>query len=339
MGDPFPYTIFSLLNRGTPYHGDPTTEWEGPNSGGHFNAEQVSDTGYVIMDNYQPETDWVRVPISLLSGPLFDLVRWYIKQSARYLGWSQREWQNYAFLLSTLMRMRDPLESQATCLMNEGALYFGDNMDHVLQTEQFSLSTQLVNEIQSWYIINDKSLLFQTWILRSQLSNPKFNIINWYNKTVEQSLQNLCNELLTGVDETAVFDWLYQVPTGPEKSAVLEMVADLTRHCPNAQFEEVGSQAVTIELNGQQIPSGTYPALEQNAAITKDYKRMLPQPVVVTVLVNQQPARALIDSGLLADFMSSTLANQLKVPLSKLAKPLPIQLAVQGSHSNISFGT
>ncbi|EGO30622.1 hypothetical protein SERLADRAFT_404712 [Serpula lacrymans var. lacrymans S7.9] len=111
-----------------------------------------------------------------------------------------------------------------------------------------------------------------TWILRSQLFNTKFDIVNWYNRTAERSLQNLCNKLLTGADETAVLDWLYQEPYSPKNSAILEMVADLTRHYPDAQFEEVGSQAVAIELH------------ECNTAIIKDYKRTLPQPILVTVL-------------------------------------------------------
>ncbi|KAG6903781.1 hypothetical protein DXG01_014948, partial [Tephrocybe rancida] len=37
--------------------------------------------------------------------------------------------------------------------------------------------------------------------------------------------------------------------------------------------------------------------------------------------------------------MSTTLADQLKVPKIPLAKPLPLQLAVQGSRSKVNFGT
>ncbi|EGO04787.1 hypothetical protein SERLA73DRAFT_149161 [Serpula lacrymans var. lacrymans S7.3] len=152
---------------------------------------------------------------------------------------------------------------------------------------QVGTSTERVSDTE--YVIMDKywPVTDWTWILRSQLFNTKFDIVNWYNRTAERSLQNLCNKLLTGADETAVLDWLYQEPYSPKNSAILEMVADLTRHYPDAQFEEVGSQAVAIELH---------------------------------------------------DFILSTLAAQLKDPLSKLAKPLPIQLAVQGCHSNVSFG-
>lgn len=57
------------------------------------------------------------------------------------------------------------------------------------------------------------------------------------------------------------------------------------------------------------------------------------------VQVNGKPARALIDSGSLADFMSTTLADQLKVTKTELAKPLIVQLAVQGSRSTVKYCT
>ncbi|KAG5634082.1 hypothetical protein H0H81_003468, partial [Sphagnurus paluster] len=94
-----------------------------------------------------------------------------------------------------------------------------------------------------------------------------------------------------------------------------------------------------IRLNGVQIPKGTYAALERNAAIPKDFTRVVPKPVVVVVMVNGHPARALLDSGSLGDFMSSTLADQLKVPRIELVKPLSLQLAVQGSRSKVNLGT
>jgi len=45
-----------------------------------------------------------------------------------------------------------------------------------------------------------------------------------------------------------------------------------------------------------------------------------------------------IDTGLLADFMSLNLAEQLQVKRAWLEKPLPIQLAMQGSRSKVNFG-
>ena len=69
----------------------------------------------------------------------------------------------------------------------------------------------------------------------------------------------------------------------------------------------------SLDLFGAQIPKGTYPTLEHNVGTVKDFKRMVPKPVVVVVHINGHPARALLDTGSLADFISSTLAEQLGV--------------------------
>lgn len=66
-------------------------------------------------------------------------------------------------------------------------------------------------------------------------------------------------------------------------------------------------------------------------AITKDITRTIPKLVVVVVHVNEQSAYMLVDMASLADFMSLNLAEQLKAKQIWLEKPLPIQLAVQGS--------
>ena len=47
-------------------------------------------------------------------------------------------------------------------------------------------------------------------------------------------------------------------------------------------------------------------------------------------MINQHPAQALLDSGLLGDFISSTLADQLGLKRQTLDMPLALQLAVQG---------
>ena len=82
-----------------------------------------------------------------------------------------------------------------------------------------------------------------------------------------------------------------------------------------------------------------YSTWQRNAAITRDFTRTIPRPVVVTVHIEGRPARALIDTGCLADFMSVALAEQLRVKRLQLTKPLTIQLAVQGSRSKVNFGT
>ncbi|KAI0038291.1 hypothetical protein FA95DRAFT_1458214, partial [Auriscalpium vulgare] len=77
-------------------------------------------------------------------------------------------------------------------------------------------------------------------------------------------------------------------------------------------------------------------AIERNASRTKDLRRTLPRPIVLTVRVDGKPVRALLDTGSMADFVSTTLVDQLKLRTEVLAKPLPVQLAVHGSRSKIN---
>ncbi|KAI0360062.1 hypothetical protein OH77DRAFT_1446932, partial [Trametes cingulata] len=78
--------------------------------------------------------------------------------------------------------------------------------------------------------------------------------------------------------------------------------------------------------------------MQRNAATTRDFQRVVPEPIVVVVHINGQPARALLDSGSLADFMSAKFAHQVGIKPRELEKALPVQLAVQGSRAKINYG-
>lgn len=71
-------------------------------------------------------------------------------------------------------------------------------------------------------------------------------------------------------------------------------------------------------------------ALERNASKTVDFRRNLPKLLVIEVHVNGSPVRALVDTGSMADFVSTTLVDQLKLSTSVLAKPLPLQQDIDG---------
>ena len=71
----------------------------------------------------------------------------------------------------------------------------------------------------------------------------------------------------------------------------------------------------------------------------KDKSRRLLEPTIVVVKVNGQTIRALLDTGSMADFISTTVVEQLKLPKEIYKKPLAIQLAVHRSRSKINCGT
>lgn len=91
-----------------------------------------------------------------------------------------------------------------------------------------------------------------------------------------------------------------------------------------------------IDVGGVQVDRLKFPSLQRNAAQIKGGHRILLRPLVVKVTIDGHPARALLDSGSLGDFISSTLADQLAVKRKNLDSPLSLQLAVQGSRSKVN---
>ncbi|KIK38203.1 hypothetical protein CY34DRAFT_91401, partial [Suillus luteus UH-Slu-Lm8-n1] len=73
--------------------------------------------------------------------------------------------------------------------------------------------------------------------------------------------------------------------------------------------------------------------LHRNSARPRTPTRILPRALVVVVMINDRPCRALLDSGSLTDFLSTTVVDQLKLKYDLLDKPIPLQLAVSGSRS------
>ena len=100
--------------------------------------------------------------------------------------------------------------------------------------------------------------------------------------------------------------------------------------------ERTPEPLASMELGGVQVDRNKYPALQRNSAQVKNNHRILPKPVVVKVNINGCPARALLDSGSLGDFISTTMADQLAIKREPLDTPLSLQLAVQGSRSKVN---
>jgi hypothetical protein len=72
------------------------------------------------------------------------------------------------------------------------------------------------------------------------------------------------------------------------------------------EFEYVTLAASKLKAREVQLKD-----LERNSAKTRDLERLVPKPAVVVVNINGKPVRALVDSGSLADFISTTMVDQL----------------------------
>ncbi len=58
--------------------------------------------------------------------------------------------------------------------------------------------------------------------------------------------------------------------------------------------------------------------------------------LIIVVKVNKHLCRALIDTGSIGDFISTTIVDQLGLKRIVFAVPLPLQMAVQDSRSKIN---
>ena len=80
-------------------------------------------------------------------------------------------------------------------------------------------------------------------------------------------------------------------------------------------------------------------SVSRNGAKPRDPTRKIPQPIVIDLTINGKVVRALIDTGSLSDFISNTVADQLKLNRVRLQTPITCQLAASGSRTQIQYYT
>ncbi|KAG2738295.1 hypothetical protein P692DRAFT_20759004, partial [Suillus brevipes Sb2] len=301
-----------------------------------FFVYAISEGRHVIMNKEDRRAEELTVLTDDLLNPKFCLAEWYIQAvgkvrqlDARKLREWRRRWDRvYPTPMGT------PLVTRVEQLLAQRARYDNDPTRNAQHPERFACTWM----DDGTYLIRDYIRSFAVKVPVRLLLNPKFELASWYNKMLLKAHRDLRKRLGQSPTE---FNMLRLLERGAltELECQLEDVArNIYTPTPDAKFLCDGTRLFAVELNGQQIPAGTYPALQRGAAITKDFKRVIPRPVVVVVNVNGRPAHALVDSGSLSDFMSVTLADQLKLKKTELTKPLVVQLAVQGSRSKVNYG-
>ena len=99
------------------------------------------------------------------------------------------------------------------------------------------------------------------------------------------------------------------------------------------------TQELLVEIHSMATNFNDFDTIECTIVYAKDFKRCILCPIIITVKINRELVRVIINSGLLADFMSTKFADQISIRKIALAKLLPIQLAVQGSRSKVNYCT
>lgn len=315
-----------------------------------FSIQEISDGECVVLDSWYPD----RSPLVfnhriLLKKDLAFPYRYAVKCCETYgLPTFMADYCQKA------LPVDDVLAEAAKIFLENNVPYVGDEEFNVFDPSgRFDAGIDPADPLL--YIIRDKYRDFICRIPKTYLENPELDLCLWYNKQIAAKTWEFFGKLeATGVDgfcqedktKTALvedssgafsIDYL-DSPLGTQILPTVdkdELWRDRASRCA---FDELGNMLIVVELNGQQVERGTYPALQRNTSAAKDPSRAVPKPLVVTVKINGHPARALLNSGSLGDFLSTTIVDQLGLKKVQLQTPLALQLAVQGSRLRINFG-
>ena len=301
-----------LLEVSQPYPGDPVDVLK--KQGARFLVYQISETDMVVMDNIF-DTDEI-IPIKMACRIGFDVGLWY--------SWLRCEHNGLPLTLPSTCSnvLVDDVWAWNACQVLEGGMIYDSSMLHARYYKKRFHVERTANG--GAYKIQDYYWDLNVEVPTALLHNPKCDIVNWY-------LQHVHND--QGTINTPD-------PRNKEEDDFgLSILFGKTDPIDDKLVRNQSGPLTMLQIFGQQVKAGTYPSIQRNSAQTQDSSRKVPRPLVIVVQINGHPARALIDSGSLGDFVSSTLAQQLELKRKELRSPIPVQLAVQGSRSRINFGT
>lgn len=303
FGDPYGTHATTVLRRHAPYccanTGMDASIWNIED----VVAYQVSDTHYIIMG---PDLPDVLVSKARLNRPEFNLPRWYHRKIAHLLNHRQ------------CMRRVIPGEEIGECVAMAAETILNENVPHSDAWIAFRgldlAGPRFVCHLtpnKPVVVVHDNYLFVRSEIPFEFLDNPAVDLPNLYALTIRRDFADppFLDEHLEG-ELVALFD----LPT------------------------ETSLSSESFEFFASNFEHSPITTLQRNAATVKYFKRLIPESVIVVVNINGHPARALLDTGSMADFLSAKLVHQLEIQSFELMKQIPIQLAIQGSRAKVTCG-
>jgi hypothetical protein len=345
FGDPIAYRINSVLMQARFSLGYDDDEAA---TIADFTSYSTEHRMYVIVDPIHGV--WVATPLDLLLRTRFDLARWYQSRvkprcaSCNGLSHPSMEGEDCACMCATgndwannlgsiMDRFWPPAEYESD---------YGPYADR-WYAEHLNDEYELIQD-PDWgviYIPLDQHHLWFDWpvdrLTRTASTKAQARVLAECRARNLQRWEKLQCRLRNGdflLIQRLGDDSILILPSSEEGWDVAEEVQALWE----IRFE-TRLELRLFALKRHQVPAGQLPALQRNNARPRDAERRVPQPIVIITRIMGHPVRALLDSGSLGDFMSSALADQLKVPRIALDKPIMVQLAVQGSRTKINYGT
>ena len=319
--------------------------------------KDFGSTTYVIIDDdLEIKTE---IDKSVLENPEFDLVEWYVNHIQtscnyykKYLEHQRNKYNPHRYnssdlFLGKINRMKGnaanrvkeaAMLKQIQKVLEKCAPFPGDEqVDHPADTSYFRNSESrfvvdiidLIDHQQVYFY--DRLQGFDTFLSWEIASWSQYSIGKWY---AEQCAVHASEETPTDVAHEWIMTQKWDDTIVGEANDILE---DEEQSSDSYDPGDDRDDDAVMSLNGVQVDRNKYESLQRNSSRVKGAaERLLPKPVVIKFTVYGQPARALIDSGSLGDFISATLVDQLKIKRTNFEKPLGLQLAVQGSRSKIN---
>jgi hypothetical protein len=343
MGPVYEERIVAILNDCTPFPGDRDDEvWlnkpaGSPGSPIRFEVEFAENGLIEIFDRRRGFCAFIHRNRLRYHG--FSVGRWYAEFCAREMG------QYYSDAVVQAVKWYDqsnhkdhrietPLEDAAAYQLLRGVPY-GLEADGYLDNplDRFTVTCRYDNI--GVFEVYDRLRHLYTELPRYLLEDPEFEIRIWYRGFIEARYKSRI-DLQRGAVNPSKIDPATMTEIGSDPTVwkrVKSIVGKLLRRDKDVEHE------AAYHLFGTQVDRNKFPHLERNAATRKGPGRRVPKPIVVTVTLNGQPCRALLDSGSLGDFISSKTAVQLNLKLQKLEKPIAVQLAVSGSRTKVNSYT
>ncbi|KAG6913321.1 hypothetical protein DXG01_007762, partial [Tephrocybe rancida] len=319
-----------MLELHQPYPGDPANVLQ--YKGTRFFAYQIANGDLCLWDHVRDYEAFI--PVTDVACRDFLIGTWYAEICSANSGVPLMHRDDYSSWLSV-----DPWAWNAERVLSLGSPY---SCERWISQEFGPRRFFVTRKNRDMYRIEDKILEFVTHIEAEHLFNPRFDIVSWYERRLSRAYSNLEHDMFPPEDHDdldpgfLLFGPL--LPADAEIQYVDDLVKLWVKNLNRVNIQDKGDRLTVLELNGQQVEAGTYPALLRHNVKRRDPARAVPKPLVIVVKIDGHPVRALVDSGSLGDFMSSTIAEQLKVKKVELSSPVPVQLAVQGSRSKVNYG-
>ncbi|KAF7375484.1 DNA/RNA polymerase [Mycena sanguinolenta] len=261
-----------------------------------------SEDEYLVWDEYHHEL--TVLPKRLLLIPQFRLGAWYAARCRRMFG----------------MRKSSP---DPVHLMPVEDLILGG-----IQNYLYNAETRLHEDLGAISFRKIKSRGKRKDPLGYLMSEPSNGGLHW-GPVLE--MEQLCNP------NFILIDWIREV-------CAMKKACDVSRAHRN-RHRRTDRERTAHEIHAfaagpsrrksKMTQEGTI-EYQRTASNIRDFARAVPQPMVIVVQVNGNPVTALLDSGSLGDFMSTTLVDQLKLKTDMLAKPLTVTMAVSGSRTVVN---